>query len=232
MIEHDIIYQTQAERYERLIASEDAEDNLLRAIQTIVPDLTVLDAVDIGSGTGRLARLLAPQVRSILLTDASQAMLDIAAKQLTEAKMTNWRTSQGVNDRLPLVNQSVDLLTAGWTICYSASSNVPNWRTNLQAILAEMERVIRPGGTAIIFENYGTGASEPNPPSFLKDYYRALEQQHGFEHRYIRTDFHFASEEEAFALIDFFFGSEFSQQVVNDQTVHFPECTGIWWKSF
>lgn len=231
MIDHDDVYRQRAEQYERLIAREDAEGNLLRTIRDIVPDLSKSDVADIGAGTGRLARLLAPHVRSVQLFDASQAMLDVAAKLLLNAGQTNWQVKQALNDALPMGDEAVDLLTAGWTICYSASRNVPDWRLNLQAILTEIERVLKPGGTAIIFENFGTGVAAPNPPDFLIPYYHELEKTYGFNHSYIRTDFRFGSPAEAQELIDFFFGSEFTAKL-SVNAIEFPECNGVWWKSF
>lgn len=232
MIEHEIIYQSEAEAYDRLVGNEDREGNVLLAIQRIVPDLTPLDAADIGAGTGKIARRLAPLVKSIVLTDASEAMLHVAAKHLEAEGTTNWRTAHGMNDRLPLPDDAVDLLTAGWTICYSASTNVANWADNLRGIQREIARVVKPGGTAIIFENFGTGPSEPSPPDFLTAYYAELEQRYGYAHAFIRTDFRFESTEEAAAMTDFFFGSELSQEVRRTQTMVVPGFTGVWWKRF
>ncbi|RAP21073.1 hypothetical protein C2W64_03656 [Brevibacillus laterosporus] len=33
--------------------------------------------------------------------------------------------------------------------------------------MSEIKRVLRPGGTAIIFETMGTGYETPHPPAFL-----------------------------------------------------------------
>ncbi|WP_219837736.1 class I SAM-dependent methyltransferase [Paenibacillus sp. R14(2021)] len=232
MMQHDMIYQSEAERYELLVSKEDVDRNLLRAIQSIMPALSGIRAADIGAGTGKLTKLLAPHVQSILATDASTAMLEVAARNLKAARLTNWQIEQASHDSLPLANHSIDLLTAGWTICYSASTNVPNWQSNLQVILQEIARVVRPGGTAIIFENFGTGTTEANPPAFLTSYYSELEQTYGFEHTYIRTDFEFDTVDDAIALTDFFFGTWLSEQVTNSQSPRVPGSTGIWWKRY
>ena len=233
MMDHDRIYRSEAQHYDRMIAREDREGNLMRMIRAVAPDLERLDAADIGAGTGRLARMLLPRVRTILATDASQAMLDIAAMHLrAEAGTDNWKTVPGTNDKLPIADKSIDLLTAGWTICYSASSNIPNWEENLDRIVAELSRVLKPGGTAVVFENYSTGASEPNPPDFLQAYFCKLEQSYKFEHACIRTDYEFESPQEAASLTDFFFGSDISQAVARKQSRIVPEYTGVWWKTF
>ncbi|MFC4811771.1 class I SAM-dependent methyltransferase [Paenibacillus sp. GCM10023250] len=164
MIDHDVIYRSEAARYDRLVEREDCEGNLLSAIRTVAPDLRARDAADIGAGTGRLTALLEPHVLTVRATDASEEMLRFAADRLRAQGAANWTVAAGTNDRLPLADCSVDLLTAGWTICYSASSSVVGWQDNLAAIMAEIDRVLSPGGAAIVFENFGTGTAEPNPP--------------------------------------------------------------------
>ncbi|SFI29753.1 Methyltransferase domain-containing protein [Paenibacillus sp. UNC496MF] len=230
MIDHDVIYREEAARYDRLVAREDQAGNLLKAVRAVMPDLEAKDAADIGAGTGRLTSLLAPHVRSIRATDASEAMLRLAAERLRASGAANWTVAPGANDRLPLADRSADLLTAGWTICYSASSSASGWRDNLRAIMAEIDRVLRPGGAAIVFENFGTGSAEPNPPEFLTAYYAELQNRYGYKHVWIRTDYRFETNEEAVALTDFFFGGELSQALAETGATELPECTGVWWK--
>jgi ubiquinone/menaquinone biosynthesis C-methylase UbiE len=99
--------------------------------------------------------------------------------------------------------------------------------------LAEVRRVLRRGGTAVIIETLGTGRETPQPPSpALAEYYAWLEGEHGFSATWIRTDYRFASLEEAARLTGFFFGVGFAAQVVENRWVDVPECTGIWWRTW
>ncbi|XEC96258.1 class I SAM-dependent methyltransferase [Paenibacillus tarimensis] len=232
MPDHDHIYSSEAERYELLISREDYERNIMKAMARILPDLEELDAVDIGAGTGRLACLLAPHVKSVVAADTSQAMLDVAAAKLKRMGAANWETRVADHRALPVADHSVDLVTAGWTICYLANTNVENWRTRLDTVIAEVRRILRLPGTAIIFENFGTGFEQPNPPDFLKSYYQTLESDYGFTHEYIRTDYRFDSIDEAERLTRFFFGDWLAERVIAGQQRIVPECTGIWWKKF
>jgi predicted TPR repeat methyltransferase len=58
------IYRQHADRYEAMIAREDYQRRLFPAISAIA-SLEGAQVVEMGVGTGRLTRLLAPAVRSI-----------------------------------------------------------------------------------------------------------------------------------------------------------------------
>src|SRR5690554_3683020 len=92
-----------------------------------------------------------------------------------------------------------------------------------------MKRVLRPGGTIILFETMGTGFETPHPPNFLKTYYSLLEDHYGFSHQWIRTDYQFKDLAEAAELTKFFFSEELSLRVVKDKLIKLPECAGVWW---
>jgi ubiquinone/menaquinone biosynthesis C-methylase UbiE len=227
---HDLIYLTEAERYDRLIARMDPGGNIPRVLRKLVPLPGELQMLDMGAGTGRLSCLLAPHVKSILATDASPPMLEVAAARLTGMGWANWKTRCGSHLSVPAEDQSFDLITAGWTLCYLTSARVEGWEAHLEQIMKEIHRLLRPGGTVVIFENFGTGAELPDPPDFLTPYYRLLETKYGFSHEWIRTDYHFESQEEAEELSRFFFGEELAEKVRKERWQTVPECAGVWWK--
>ncbi|MDF2959580.1 MAG: SAM-dependent methyltransferase [Paenibacillus sp.] len=231
MPNHEQIYQTKADTYELLISREDCEGNILKALMEISP-FENLDIIDMGAGSGRLSCLLTPYAKSIIALDESQAMLELAAERLEKSGFANWSTAVSDHRTLPLNDNSADAVTAGWTLCYLASSNVQDWKDNIKAVLLEIERVLRPGGTFIILETLGTGFEEPNAPDFLTEYYSLLQEQYGFSYKWIRTDYKFESIEEAHRLTGFFFGDSLARKVISEKLTVLPECTGIWCKTF
>ncbi len=144
-------------------------------------------------------------------------MLQINADRLSEAGLTNWRTQVADHRSLPLEDNSADLIVSGWSICYLCSTNDPDWEPNIRKVLAEAGRVLRDGGTMIIMETLGTGYETPCPPDFLKSYYEALVNEHGFSHRWIRTDYQFEHVRQAEELTRFFFGDELADHVAQQQ---------------
>ena len=221
------IYAHHADEYELLIAREDYTGNLLVALQEITP-LEGLDVIDMGAGTGRLARLLAPFARSVRAFDTSAAMLAVARAQLKAGGAQHAHVAVADHRALPLQSHSADLVISGWSICYTVVW-AQDWRTELRKALAEMQRVVRPGGALVILETLGTGFQTPTPPESLKLYFACLEE-HGFTSRWIRTDYRFASVEEACALTTFFFKHDMSDRLISREPAILPECTGIWWK--
>jgi SAM-dependent methyltransferase len=225
MPDHKAIYAAEGQKYQELISKQ---PDLSTYINEIRP-FSGLDIVDLGAGTGRLTTVLAAKANSIIALDASEAMLQINADRLSEAGLTNWRIQVADHRNLPLEDNSADLIVSGWSICYLCSTNDPGWEPNIRKVLAEASRVLRDGGTMIIMETLGTGYETPCPPDFLKSYYEALVNEHGFSHRWIRTDYQFDDVRQAEELTRFFFGDELAEHVAQQQLTLLPECAGIWW---
>lgn len=221
------IYAHHADKYEQLISREDYTGNLLTALRKITP-LEELNVVDMGTGTGRLACLLAPFARSVRAFDASAAMLAVATSRLKSGGTPNWQVAVADHRALPTQSHSADLVISGWSICYTVVWE-QDWQTELGKALAEMQRVAKPGGTLVIMETQGTGYETPTPPENVKPYFAHL-QANGFASTWIRTDFRFASVEEAHELIRFFFRDDISDWLISREPAILPECTGIWWK--
>ncbi|WP_027086006.1 class I SAM-dependent methyltransferase [Cohnella panacarvi] len=227
MSEHERIYREQASGYDDMISRQ---PNLATCIREIRP-WAGLDVLDLGAGSGRLSSFLAAEADSLICTDKSEAMLELLDRKLSGLYSTrNWRTACADHRSLPLADSSVDLVIAGWTISYLTNSDEPDWENNLERIMGELTRVLKPGGTIIIMETMGTGCETPQAPPFLDGYYSLLEQRYGFSHRWIRTDYEFASVEDARARTEFFFGEGLARLIEEKQWRIVPECAGIWWK--
>lgn len=227
-LEHKNVYNTQTYQYDLLVAREDYQGNLPRAIREIAP-LEGISLLDLGAGTGRVALLCAPYVKELTAMDAAWPMLKVAEAKLGDTPLRRWYLTTADHRALPLVDRSADLVTSGWSVCYLVSWNEGDWRVEVRRALAEMKRVLRPGGTILFMETLGTGHETPFRLEHLAPYYRLLEEEEHFSSRWIRTDYRFESVEEAESLTRFFFGDELADRVARDQMVVLPECTGLWW---
>ncbi len=228
MPDHKQIYQQEAATYQRLIDREDYQENLSRTLHEIV-DWKGLDVVDLGAGTGRLAVMLAPLAGSVIALDLSSHMLEEAAARLKELDRAEWLAAGADHRALPLALKSADLVVSGWSFCYLAAWDEQDWERSLERGLQEIERVLRPGGAAVIIETLGTGVEDPQRPDKLESYFCFLER-HGFQHSWLRTDYQFINRGEAEELVKFFFGEEMLPAIQPGEAPVLPECTGIWWR--
>jgi len=223
------IYRNRAEQYDRLVAREDMHGNLFAALNDIRA-LHGLKVVEFGAGTGRLTRQLSVAVERIFSFDIEPAMLKQADAAMRTSGMTNWHLALGDNAQMPIASACADLVIEGWSFAHVIGWHPKDWLARTDAMLAEMTRILKPGGTAVLIETLGTGRRRPQPTDKLARLYRHWREQHRFESRWIRTDYQFASPQEADELMRFFFGNELTDACLDINTVIVPECTGIWWK--
>ncbi|WP_426450964.1 class I SAM-dependent methyltransferase [Paenibacillus sp. S-38] len=226
MPNHELIYQTEAHQYHRLIA---AQPDLSGVIEEICP-YRGLDILDLGAGSGRLTCSLLPLARTVTAADLSPAMLEELVSQAPSAYLSRLKTLTADHRHVPLASQSFDLIVSGWSLCYLADNHIPVWESNLERMMDEIVRLLRPGGTVILFETMGTGCEVPEPPDFLHGYYAQLQERYGFHHRRIRTDYAFGSPQEAEELMRFFFGDALGDQTARRGDPLVTEWAGVWWK--
>ncbi len=236
MTDYKQIYANQAAKYEQMVAREDYEGNILPALLGIRPFTLQTTVIELGAGTGRLTRLLAPHVRCITALDISPHMLGVARERerldLAGISTRSVTLAAADNRHLPIASQTADVAIVGWSLGHFVGWYAADWRDQIGQALTEMQRVLRPGGTIIILETLGTGRETPQPPhEGLAAYYDWLENENGFSHTWIRTDYRFASVDEANALTRFFFGDEMADRIRRDNLTILPECTGIWWRT-
>jgi ubiquinone/menaquinone biosynthesis C-methylase UbiE len=225
------IYATKVDQYDAMVSREDYQGNILPALQNI-HSLIGVEVVEFGAGTGRLTRLLSPIVGFIYAYDGSRQMLNHARERLLETGFNNWQLYPGDNRRLPQQDSIADIAIAGWSFAHLVGWYPDTWRNEVDKVLNEMNRVTKLNGVMIILETLGTGRESPEPPNEgLARYYNRLENEQGFSHSWIRTDYKFESVDEADKLTRFFFGDELADHILTEKITVLPECTGIWWKS-
>lgn len=230
MADYERIYRTRAADYDAMVAAEDADGNLLPAIRRAarVDGAAILE---VGVGTGRLTRLLAPLSARYVGFEREAAMVDLARPAI--GSHPDARVEVGDARELPEVPRaSFDLAIAGWVFGHFRSwfdDGDGGWKRQIALGLDAMRRALRPGGALVILETLGTGSSTPAPPKIeLAEYYAWLEDTYGMRRDAIRTDYAFATPEEAAARMGFFFGDAFAARVLEQRWSRVPECTGVW----
>lgn len=225
------IYEKHADRYHELVRAEDYQENLPRKLRDLLDwrGLTVLEG---GVGTGRVTRLYIDAASAAICCDKSLHMLDYARHALAPflGKIT-W--IQADNRQLPALGQPVDAFIEGWSFGHALDDCVTEdaIRTVTASLVQNATKNLRPGGRVILIETLGTNVEVPGAPSDkLKLFYRFLEEHHGFTPAVIRTDYRFASSEEAMRILGFFFGPDRIPAIQARQSAIIPEWTGLWTK--
>ncbi len=112
-----------------------------RAITQLVP--SGLRVADIGTGTGILAQELAQLGIEVIAVDHSQRMLEAAQQKLEAAGAAGVESRTGDAGALPLADGEVDAAFAHMVLHYLPSP---------ADAVAEMARIVRPGGRVIIVD--------------------------------------------------------------------------------
>ncbi len=220
------VYEHHADRYDALVSHEDHEGNLPRALFELVGP-GPFDVVETGAGTGRLTRLIAPRARSLHAFDGAAAMIAVAQQSLPQVR---WGVA--LHDALPVPDASADLALEGWAFGHALGWNPEGWREDLRRWVTELERIVRPGGTLVLFETMGTGVETPFAGGHsLEPFHAFVTAELGFSHRALRTDYAFETVESAAQALGFFFGERLVTRVRHHQWTQVPECTGLYWRT-
>lgn len=96
------------------------------------------EVADIGTGTGFVAAGMAPWVKRVIGIDNASAMLRVARENLDSLGVSNADLLVGDLAGVPLADNSVDAAFANMVLHHAVDPT---------AMLEEMARIVRPGGT-------------------------------------------------------------------------------------
>jgi ubiquinone/menaquinone biosynthesis C-methylase UbiE len=129
----DDAYRDWAATYDEPNALIVAEE---RAIGDVLDPLPVGRALDVATGTGRLARRLVDLKHDVVAVDRSESMLERARASVPEARLVQTDLT-----RLPFADGSFDLVT-----CALALTHV----SDLRGAIGDIARVVAPGGAVAV----------------------------------------------------------------------------------
>ncbi len=126
--------------------------------------------VDLGAGTGLLTLALATQVERVVAVDASPAMLERLSEHAREARLPNIEVVVADLRSLPLPDESVTLAVSSYAFHHLDD-------TGKELALAELRRVLAPGGRLVICDMMFSLSLEPRDRAIIWSKLRLLAQQ-------------------------------------------------------
>ncbi|MBN8920237.1 MAG: methyltransferase domain-containing protein [Rhizobiales bacterium] len=122
--------------------------------------------LDIATGAGHTAYAFAPHVRRMWATDITPEMLDIVRGEVAKRGRSSMRVATARAEGLPFEDATFDLVT-----CRIA----PHHFDSIPQFLAEVHRVLKPGGTLAVVDNVV-------PEGSVGDYVNAFERFRDLSH--------------------------------------------------
>ena len=134
-------FRTNAANWENTRSLHVREEEVEAAMQRFAGRGRLGTHLDLGTGTGRILRLFAPQTAQGVGVDSSREMLAIARASIEDARLRHLQMRHGDIFALPFSNDSADFITIHQVLHYLDEPG---------RALAEAARVLKPGGRLLI----------------------------------------------------------------------------------
>jgi ArsR family transcriptional regulator len=136
-------FEAHAATWENVRSLHIADEEIERAIAGILAERPMGALLDVGTGTGRMLELFAPNATSAIGIDRSSEMLRLARVKLDEAGICGASLRQGDMYALPLADRSADSIILHQVLHYAQQPG---------SAIAEAARVLAPGGQLLVID--------------------------------------------------------------------------------
>ncbi|HEX8301587.1 metalloregulator ArsR/SmtB family transcription factor [Sphingomonas sp.] len=134
-------FEANAAQWDAIRSLHVADSEVEAAMARALGDAAIGSLIDIGTGTGRMLELFAPQARHALGIDRSSEMLRLARAKLSERGLGNAELRQADLYALPLPDGGADAAILHHVLHFAQQPG---------AAVAEAARVLSPGGRLLI----------------------------------------------------------------------------------
>jgi SAM-dependent methyltransferase len=119
-------------------------DGLIEATMAGIHDWSGRRVLDLGCGSGFHLPRFARTALTVVGVEPYKPLATLARQWISQLSLTNASVLQGAAQRLPLADHSVEMIHARWAYFFGPGC---------EPGLAEVARVLRPGGTAFVIDN-------------------------------------------------------------------------------
>ena len=136
-------FRANAAQWDKIRSLHIDDREVERALLALVPKTGIRDLLDIGTGTGRMLRILAKRVERGIGIDLSREMLTLARANLERANIRNCLVRRADMYQLPFADASFDAAVVHQVLHYAEEP---------AKVLAETARVLRAGGRLFVID--------------------------------------------------------------------------------
>jgi ubiquinone/menaquinone biosynthesis C-methylase UbiE len=192
-----------------------------------VTDWSGRDVLDLGCGTGFHLPRFAETARSVLGVEPHPDLVSLAARRTR--RLGNVEVRQGVAQEIPLPDASVDVVHVRWAYFFGPGC---------EPGLAELARVVRRGGTALVIDNDATrstfgGWFRRGYPGVDPAAVERFWSTRGWTRVPVDMGWRFASRADLEAVVHIEFAPEVAEQVLaGHKGTEVDYAVNLWWRRF
>lgn len=136
-------FNRNAQRWDQIRKLHVDEEIVERSLSEALPPGPIEDLLDIGTGTGRILEVISDRAKRAVGIDLSREMLNLARANLERKKLRNCRVQLADMYRLPMSNESVNVVTIHQVLHFAAKP---------ESVIAEAARVLREDGLIVVID--------------------------------------------------------------------------------
>jgi len=119
-------------------------EGLIEATMAGIHDWSGQRVLDLGCGSGFHLSRFARTASTVVGVEPREPLAALARRRISQLSLTNASVLEGAAQKLPLADDSVEMVHARWAYFFGPGC---------EPGLAEVGRVLRPGGTAFVIDN-------------------------------------------------------------------------------
>lgn len=185
------------------------------------------DVLDLGCGTGFHLPLFAATARHVIGVEPNPDLVALARRRTRRLDTVEVR--EGLAESVPVADDSVDLVHARWAYFFGPGS---------EPGLAELDRIIRPGGAALVIDNDPTRSTfgawfSDGFPTVDAATVNTFWDQHGWSRERVEMGWRFESRADLEAVVRLELPPRVAEvALAGHDGLEVDYTVNLWWKRF
>ena len=188
------------------------------------------DLLDLGCGTGFHLPRWATQARTVVGVEPHPGLAAVAARRTS--RLPHVTVLVGTAQRVPLPDASVDVVQARWAYFFGPGC---------EPGLAELDRVVRRGGTAFVIDNDSSRSTfgrwfRRGYPTIDADDVERFWSRHGWQRIPVEVAWRFESRADLEAVVRIEFAEDVAEQILVEHApasgLEVDYAVNVWWRHY